>query len=132
MSWDRPLPGEDPDCEHCGGKLRDNRASERGGFRSCPQCSGLNGKFHVFRRFPEEFGQTQARRTARDPAGGQSWCKWCRHVEYLREPDRFAPLELRGEGEWSENPDPGTLCPEVDAAERAQVKARPPLLRRKS
>ena len=57
-------------------KKRDSSTRER--YKSCPHCTQANGSEHVFHKYPEQFGSTPARVTAKNPNGHQSYCKSCR------------------------------------------------------
>jgi hypothetical protein len=72
------LPGANVDCQSCGDRLRTSKDSPRGLFKTCPNCSGLNGREHMFRKWPEAFGTTEKRIREEDPDGSQSWCEHCR------------------------------------------------------
>jgi len=48
-------------------------------FKSCPHCSSANAGEHVYHPYPASFGNTPARKTARNPDGYQSYCIDCRH-----------------------------------------------------
>jgi hypothetical protein len=49
-------------------------------YKSCPHCSVANGKEHVLHKYPQEFGKTSARITAKNPDGYQSYCISCRRL----------------------------------------------------
>tara|TARA_R110000737_G_scaffold288328_1_gene294859 strand:+ start:974 stop:1255 length:282 start_codon:yes stop_codon:yes gene_type:complete len=72
-------------CACCGKKLangmirkRDTTTGEK--YKSCPHCSDANGKEHVLHKYPQEFGKTSARITAKNPDGYQSYCISCRRL----------------------------------------------------
>lgn len=65
-------------CTHCGRKLRMSIKSSDGQWKSCPNCSGNHGTEHVFRRMPDDFGESEARAAAGVEGGDQSWCYKCR------------------------------------------------------
>lgn len=73
-------------CSCCGKKLNvgmilktdDEEGLE---YKSCPHCSEANGREHVFHPYPNSFGQTEARKTARNPDGYQSYCYDCRGLK---------------------------------------------------
>lgn len=47
-------------------------------YKSCPNCSRLNGEYHVFYPYPESFGTTKKRSSTLHPEGPQSYCERCR------------------------------------------------------
>lgn len=58
-------------CSFCGKPL--NESQRKKGFKSCPRCSELDGKEHIY--FPEEFfGFSEKRITINNPDGIQSHC----------------------------------------------------------
>lgn len=63
-------------CKHCGRPL--SEAQWKDGYKSCPMCSKLNGEYHVFHKYPDDFGVTERRSTAEHPEGPQSYCERCR------------------------------------------------------
>lgn len=65
-------------CTSCSRLLRRSIKSKDGLWKSCPNCSGNNGAEHVFRRMPEDFGESEARAAAGVEGGDQSWCYACR------------------------------------------------------
>ena len=65
-------------CQHCGRPLRKQYWSSDDHWKSCPNCSGINGNEHVFYRYPDDFGTTSARATDRRPEGPQNYCSACR------------------------------------------------------
>lgn len=56
-------------------------------YKSCPNCSKTNGNEHVFHKYPDAFGQTDARITVNNPNGDQSYCTECRTLD-IGEPSR--------------------------------------------
>ncbi len=71
-------------CNCCGKKLNSGmiHVNDQNGqkFKSCPHCSDANGSEHVYHPYPNNFGKTPARKTARNPDGDQSYCIDCRHL----------------------------------------------------
>jgi hypothetical protein len=65
-------------CVHCGRRLRMSIKSRDGQWKSCPNCSGNHGTEHIFRRMPDDFGESEARAAAGVEGGDQSWCYACR------------------------------------------------------
>ena len=83
-------------CSDCENKLNSsvyilvNRESRRFIWKSCPNCSKLNGSRHEFKLFaeftedgqpirsPSDFGFTTHRENISNPLGGQSLCGICR------------------------------------------------------
>ena len=67
-------------CQYCNKNLRESQRRTKGGrkFKSCPECSGRNGDYHVYKPYPEGFGETPLRASAKDPHGAQSYCTTCR------------------------------------------------------
>lgn len=65
-------------CSCCGKPLNSAVWSADGCYKSCPLCSVTHGSQHVFRRYPEDFGTTEARVTVNNPDGAQSYCVDCR------------------------------------------------------
>jgi len=65
-------------CSSCSRRLRMSIKSKDGQWKSCPNCSGNHGTEHVFRRMPEDFGESEARAAAGVEGGDQSWCYACR------------------------------------------------------
>lgn len=61
-------------CENCGEPLNESQYSKNREYKSCPRCSVLNGKEHVYFPYPSEFGTTVKRESARHPDGPQSYC----------------------------------------------------------
>jgi len=70
--------GKTVKCAHCGRRLRMSIKSRDGQWKSCPNCSGDHGTEHVFRRMPDDFGESDARAAAGVEGGDQSWCYACR------------------------------------------------------
>ncbi|AUZ72279.1 hypothetical protein EKN35_21625 [Enterobacter asburiae] len=68
-------------CSCCGKVLNRGIWTADGKHKSCPLCSATHGVQHVFRRYPEDFGTTDARVTASNPDGAQSYCIDCRGVD---------------------------------------------------
>lgn len=67
-------------CKHCNEELRKSlyRTKDNQKFKSCPECSGRNGDFHVYKRYPDAFGETPLRASDNNPHGPQSYCMPCR------------------------------------------------------
>ncbi|MDD3223203.1 MAG: hypothetical protein PHX70_00575 [Clostridium sp.] len=65
-------------CKVCHKPLNQSQYSIDGKFKSCPKCSIINGKEHVYYAYPEDFGTTQKRASSNRPDGPQSHCKSCR------------------------------------------------------
>jgi hypothetical protein len=65
-------------CKHCGEELSKSVYSSDKSLKSCPNCSQLNGDYHVFYKNPEAFGTTPLRSTSMHPEGIQSHCQECR------------------------------------------------------
>ncbi|MDH5935049.1 hypothetical protein AB4584_24230 [Vibrio splendidus] len=72
-------------CSCCNSQLNSGRVFKRLAngalLKSCPHCSVANGSEHVFHRHPQNFGQTPARVSARNPDGDQSYCIDCRALD---------------------------------------------------
>ena len=73
-------------CATCGRLLRRSFLSADQLWKSCPQCSGLNGAEHVYRLYPKDFGTSEAREAAGVEDGMQSWCLRCRLQQAVDEP----------------------------------------------
>lgn len=97
-------------CDNCGQSLRQSQWTERERFKSCPKCSQMDGKEHVFYPLLAGFGITDARSSKEHPEGPQSYCVGCRE---------------RGE------PPAPVRCGDVNEAELALAKPVAPKLRRK-
>lgn len=69
------------ECNCCGKALNRGLWTEDGQHKSCPLCSTTHGSQHVFRRYPEDFGTTDARKTLTNPDGAQSYCVDCRGLD---------------------------------------------------
>lgn len=61
-------------CRKCGKPLNESQYSRDGRYKSCPRCSVLNGEEHVYFLYPNEFGTTVKRESAKHPDGPQSYC----------------------------------------------------------
>lgn len=61
-------------CRKCGRPLNESQYSRDGKYKSCPRCSVMNGKEHVYFQYPREFGTTVKRESANHPDGPQSYC----------------------------------------------------------
>ncbi len=61
-------------CQHCGKPLNKAQYSDGKTYKSCPRCSEINGKEHIFFTYPNSFGDTAKRRSDNHPEGPQSWC----------------------------------------------------------
>lgn len=105
------LPGAGVECQHCGELLREQHYSPKRRFKTCPNCSGVNGSEHVFRRWPGEFGASDARRSDANPDCAQSWCEIC----------RVTPVG---------NPAAYVKCSAVATVELSQGKSTPPTIRK--
>lgn len=68
-------------CTCCGKQLNRGIWSKDGTLKSCPLCSTTHGSEHIFRNYPEDFGVTDARKTANNPDGAQSYCVDCRGLD---------------------------------------------------
>ena len=77
-------------CEACGSPLHASRWSADESMKSCPSCSRVNGRFHVFHPYPGAFGETLKRSSYLHPDGPQSHCAACRGA---REPPAGIPCE---------------------------------------
>lgn len=83
-TWSQATPpssagtGKRLKCTSCSRLLRRSIKSKDGQWKSCPNCSGNHGAEHVFRRMPEDFGESEARAAAGVEGGEQSWCYACR------------------------------------------------------
>lgn len=66
-------------CRVCGKPLNESQWKEERSYKSCPKCSVENSKEHVYYEYPEHFGTTDARITATNPDGAQSYCAVCRN-----------------------------------------------------
>lgn len=62
-------------CKICGKPLNESQYAEDKRYKSCPRCSAINGKEHVFLEYPESFGTTDKRKTLSNPDGPQSYCR---------------------------------------------------------
>lgn len=65
-------------CKFCGKPLAKSVYSRDRKYKSCPRCSQSNGEYHVFYRYPSDFGTTELRATQSCPDGPQSYCAKCR------------------------------------------------------
>lgn len=68
-------------CGCCSKALNQGIWSADRKHKTCPLCSTTYGLKHVFRRYPEDFGVTDARKTATNPDGAQSYCVDCRALD---------------------------------------------------
>lgn len=105
-------PGDGMDCEYCARALRTSLDSTHGHYKTCPHCSGLTEHEHVFRKWPDEFGTTEARVDDLDVDGSQSWCRVCR-------------ADPQG------NPAPFVSCHSVAEVEVSEGKPVPPSVRKR-
>lgn len=65
-------------CEHCRELLQTGIYNDDRSWKSCPCCSQRDGEYHVFYRYPAEFGTSVARANDSTPDGAQSHCIACR------------------------------------------------------
>jgi hypothetical protein len=70
-------------CNYCkkriaSGMIHKKISATNEKYKSCPHCSDANGGEHIFHKYPESFGKTSARITAKNPDGDQSYCTSCR------------------------------------------------------
>lgn len=65
-------------CKHCGDALSKSIYNNNETLKSCPGCSKLNGSYHVFHSYPNNFGITDKRSSSKRPEGPQSHCERCR------------------------------------------------------
>lgn len=72
-------------CLCCNMKINSGRIFKREEngqlFKSCPNCSKTHGVEHIFHPHPRDFGQTPARKSAKNPDGDQSYCSDCRALD---------------------------------------------------
>lgn len=73
-------------CSCCGKQLNSGMVHKKDPetgkkYKSCPHCSDGNGREHIFHPYPSSFGNTPARKTARNPDGYQSYCIDCRSLD---------------------------------------------------
>lgn len=61
-------------CRICDKPLKESQYSADGKYKSCPRCSILNGKEHTYFSYPNEFGNTEKRKSVNHPDGPQSYC----------------------------------------------------------
>lgn len=75
-----PLPTRRTPCTMCAQDIRDIVTSADGAWQSCVNCSGRNGRQHVFMPFPGSFDPNDVAppegETSPDPMHG--WCNACR------------------------------------------------------
>jgi hypothetical protein len=79
------------ECVVCGGALNRSQRPESGGgqaWKSCPNCSSSHGTQHIYRPFPDTFGQSEARVNDNTPDGAQSYCNYCRSGRAPEGPQR--------------------------------------------
>jgi len=72
-------------CDRCSRKLRQSQYSADRQWKSCPSCSTRDGVVHIYYRYPDVFGQSEARESDDTPDGAQSWCQACRTGELPRD-----------------------------------------------
>jgi len=75
-------------CNYCGKQIKISQYKENNKWKSCPNCSKLNGIEHVYYECPDMFGTTPARITPNNSTGIQSHCKFCRS-------DRPVPANIK-------------------------------------
>jgi hypothetical protein len=73
-------------CKCCASKLNSGMIYKKDAdtgqkFKSCPHCSDAGDGEHVLHPYPNAFGKTSARITAKNPHGSQSYCVQCRKLE---------------------------------------------------
>lgn len=65
-------------CTHCGLPLNQSQYRRNKTKKSCPNCSVINGKEHVYYDYDAAFGTTPLRSSNTSPEGAQSYCIACR------------------------------------------------------
>ena len=65
-------------CRFCGKALNRSYYRQEKAWKSCPRCSSRHGSMHVYLRYPDAFGTTDARASSETPDGAQSYCTDCR------------------------------------------------------
>ena len=65
-------------CAACDRPLRSSVFARERTLKSCPECSGRNGRERIYHPYPEAFGQSEARAEGGADDGAQSWCQECR------------------------------------------------------
>jgi hypothetical protein len=110
-------PGAGKQCYDCGRPLRPSIDSEKGWFKSCPNCSGFAVDYHAFRRH-DEFGTTLARRSNNRPGGDQSWCRKCRELNLPHWAGKV-------------NEEKYVRCRDVREEEFSRIRPKAPIVRRK-
>lgn len=65
-------------CSACRRPLRTSVFALERTLKSCPECSGRNGREHVYHPYPDAFGLSEARAEGGAEDGAQSWCQDCR------------------------------------------------------
>lgn len=68
-------------CSVCGMPLNISQWRKNRQYKSCPRCSVINGKEHVYYKYPDNFGITKKRASSTNPDGPQSYCVPCRGDE---------------------------------------------------
>lgn len=61
-------------CKHCGKPLKNAQYNTEHTLKSCPRCSIIDGNEHIYFPYPSCYGETEARATANNPNGPQSYC----------------------------------------------------------
>lgn len=65
-------------CIKCNISLNESQFNSDRTLKSCPRCSSINGREHVFHRYPNAFVTTDKRESSKNPDGPQSYCVSCR------------------------------------------------------
>lgn len=65
-------------CKKCGLPLNISQYKENESYKSCPNCSKINGEEHVYFPYPDYFGTTPLRSSSSHHEGPQSHCQRCR------------------------------------------------------
>ena len=61
-------------CRFCGKPLNKSQYNYDETLKSCPRCSEIDGKEHIYYPYPENFGDTPKRSSDNHPDGPQSHC----------------------------------------------------------
>ena len=69
-------------CKHCGRPLNESQYAQEMALKSCPKCSVEDGEEHIFYSYPQNFGKSVKRVSAKIPDGAQSLCSLCRVEDF--------------------------------------------------
>ena len=88
-----PDPARKVPCITCAKPLNEPQRRDEDRWQSCPECSVRGGREHIFRRFPDAFGEAASGETATGGTEPDSRCTACRtggkHEPPIRTCSRF-------------------------------------------